>query len=588
MPSDRHPNAKAGRLSASTRWVTAEADEDRARAVANALGIPQPAARALAVRGIQTPTEAAKYLEPRLSNLSDPFLLPAMEPAVDRVWKAIRGKEKILIFGDYDADGVTGTVLLVQLLRGLGGRPAYFTPNRLTDGYGLTTEPLKRCLVKERPGLLITVDCGTDAREAFEMARVAECDVVVTDHHEPASEPSDAAWVVNPKRGKRKATDMLAGVGVAFKLGHAIVKRGLDQSWDACRSVDMRDWLDLVAVGTVADVAPLLGENRILVTHGLSWIGRSSSEGLRALMRVGRVDGDVTPYHLAFVLGPRLNAAGRFGQAEVALNLLLATDRLDAERLALELDRANERRKRIEERIMREAATMIDASFDPGRDFGVVAGRTGWHTGIIGIVAARLNGLYRRPAVVIGFDRDGKGRGSCRCAEGMDILEVLRDCAGLLASFGGHRAAAGLVVEQRNYEAFKQRFQDACAARTRTEDLRHVERIDAWLDSLGAADERLLDTARKFAPLGHGNPAPLWGLRRVEAVGAPRVVGGQHLRMTLGANGILKDAIGFGLAGRPCPPGPLDVVFHLQEDSFGGRKRVQLKLKNFRPAAPAE
>jgi len=406
----------------------------------------------------------------------------------------------------------------------------------------------------------------------------------VTDHHEPSADDPDPVPVVNPKLGKGHGAKVLAGVGVAFKVGHALIKRGLEQGLEAVASVDMRDWLDLVAVGTVTDVVPLTGENRILVAQGLTRITRSVSEGLKALLRASRLEGEISPYHLAFVLGPRLNAAGRCGHAGVALDLLLAANRLEAERLALDLERINTRRKRIEERISEEAGAEIAERFEARRDFGLVAGRPGWHAGVIGIVAARLSGRYRRPVVIVGFDENGQGRGSCRSLDKLDILSALRKCADLLVNYGGHAVAAGLVIEQKNLAAFRERFNEACRELLAGQDLCPVENVDAWLENPREADERLLETCQKFAPFGNGNTAPLWGLQGVEVVGAPKVVGGEHVRMTLGGHGTILNAIAFGMAARGLPKGRLDVLFHLQEDRFGGRRSLQLKVRDFRAA----
>ncbi len=570
------------------RWVTAEVDETRARALAERLGIPFPAARALVARGVRTAAEATNFLEPRLSNLTDPFLIPGMMQAVERIVQAIRREERILIFGDADTDGITGSAILGQRLTRLGGRIAYFISNRLTDGYGLTPVALKRALHVHRASLLISVDCGTDAVEAWQTAHEAGCDVVVTDHHEPMRRLpvrlEKLAHVVNPTRSRRSSLQGLAGVGVVFKLLSGLMAYARKQRLPGVFSADPYDGLDLVAVGTVADLAPLLGENRILVTHGLSRIGRSSGEGLRALIRACSINGDITPYHLAFVLGPRLNATGRFGQADRSLHLLLASNRMEAERLVLEIERANERRKRLEERITRDVLASVEASFDARRERCLVVAGQGWHPGVLGSVAARLTAQFHRPTVVMTFDVRGLGQGSCRSEAPVDLIALLRECADLLIRFGGHQTAAGLVLDRRNYSAFKERFEAVCSSHLQEEDLIPTERVDGWLEHLGAADERLLEVSRRFAPLGSANPAPLWGVKGVRIVGEPRIIAGEHLRVTLGAEGVLKDAIGFGLAWRECPRGPVDVLFHVQEDSFGGRKRVQLKLKDFRPS----
>ena len=432
----------------------------------------------------------------------------------------------------------------------------------------------------EGGSLIVTVDCGSNDGEAVLKAKDAGVDVVVTDHHE-VSEPAPAVALVNPKLGESDDLKSLAGVGVAFKLCHALVKAGLEDEWPELATLDLRDYLDLVAVGTVADVVPLTGENRTLVRHGLARLNGEPCLGLRALKEVAGVHSRVSGYHLGFLIGPRINAAGRIETADIALDLLLEKDPRHARELASRLDSLNRERKRIEDEILEAAVTQLGRrpKSVPG---GIVVSEEGWHLGTIGIVSSRLTGLYRVPSAVIAMAKDGMGRGSCRSTEAVDILAVLEECGDLLETFGGHRMAAGLSIDRSNIEAFARRFDEACAARLEGTDLRHTQRVDAWI-TLGEADYTLLNAVDRLRPLGQGNPTPTWGVRGVRPVGPPRVVGKKmaHLKMTVAAGGSQMDAIAFNMGDVRVPDGALDIVFQLQENTYLGRKKLQLNIRDF-------
>jgi single-stranded-DNA-specific exonuclease len=563
------------------KWITAEVDEERATALTSELSLPLPVSRVLVSRGFADAEAAGRFLKPRLSDLTDPFDMEGMSAAVDRVWKALDAGARITVFGDYDADGVTSTALLMLVLRRLGATPEYYIPSRQDDGYGLTVDAITKAIERTTPDLIITVDCGTNSCEAVNFASQQGIDVIVTDHHECKTPPSDAVAVVNPKLGTLDAVKMLAGVGVAFKLCHGLIKRGNDLVAPRVEGVDLRDYLDLVALGTVSDVVPLLDENRTLVRHGLARIKRSARCGLQALIRVAGVRTEIDCYHLGFLLGPRINAAGRLGSAEPALELLLCEDAAAARRLAGQLNAANSERKRIEEQIIAEAVETIEPNFDTDTTFGLVVGDEGWHIGTVGIVAARLCGRYRRPSVVIAFDADGVGRGSCRSVGAVNIVEALQECSDLLESHGGHKMAAGLSIRRENFEAFRDRFNSACKAQAESGELAASYVVDSWI-TLGEAGESLLTAVSSLRPLGLGNPTPIWGARSVRIVGRPRVVGKDHLKMTLASGGTQLDAIAFGMAGRERYDGAVDILFHVQVNSYLGRETIQLNIKDFR------
>jgi len=564
-------------------WKTVDTEESSARKLAADLSIPMPVARVLTARGLTESEEVRRFLDPRLSDLSDPFDLPDMREAVERVWRAVARQEAILVYGDYDADGVTGTVLLLSVLRKLGARVEWFVPSRLNEGYGLSEKALPHCLAEHSPDLIITVDCGTNSHLAVAAAGEAGVDVVITDHHEKGEKPAGAVAVVNPKLGENVATKMLAGVGVVFKLCHALIKDGIDRKVPEVADVDLRNYLDLVAIGTVADVVPLVGENRTLVRHGLQRINKAPSCGLAALIRAAGVRTAIDCYHLGFLIGPRINAAGRMGNSRPALELLLTDDRGLAKRLAGQLDSANRERKRVEEGILQDATDDLGGDVAGDEISGIVVGREGWHVGAIGIVAARLCGRYRRPAVVVTFDENGLGRGSCRSVNSVNVAEVLAECSDLLETSGGHKMAAGLSVRKANLDAFRVRFNELCAERIHSDDMIAVQSVDSWI-TLSEADASLLDAVEALKPLGLGNPTPTWGARGLTLVGRPRVVGKNHLKMIVAGGGTQLDAIAFGMAGREIDNGALDMLFHVQENSYMGHKSIQLNVKDFRSA----
>jgi len=567
------------------RWQTREADNASVVAIARACGLPFPLARALVGRGFATERDVDAYLKPRLSQMSDPMLLPDMEKATLRIWQAIDRNERIVVFGDYDVDGVSSTALLVKVLRSLGADVAPHLPHRMEDGYGLGVEPLRKCVEAHGPKLVITVDCGTGSVEAVEAASSLGIDVVVTDHHEPSSVLAPALAVVNPKRLPECPLHDLAGVGVTFKLAHALLKVGRDQGREAA-NFDLRSLLDHVAVGTVADVVPLVEENRIFARYGLAALQESTTPGFRSLLRAAGVSGPVDSYHVGFVLGPRLNAAGRLGDALRSLELLLTTDPERADALARELDSENRQRQAIEAEILEEAIERLDLSFRADRDYGVVIAGESWHPGVIGIVASRLCGRFYRPVVVIALDDSGKGKGSCRSIPGFNMVEALDECSELLLRHGGHAAAAGLEVDAKQLEAFATRFNEVARARLAGVELQPSLIIDSWLE-LAEADYALLDAMAACRPFGQGNPTPVWGVRGVTVVGRPRIVGNSHLKLTVASGSTQREAIGFGMGEVQVPEGPFDIAFQLRLNHYQGRDSLQLSLEDLRPSRPA-
>ena len=562
-------------------WNTVPHDGARATAVARDLNLPLPAAVLLAGRGFADGDAVRSFLAPRLSTLSDPFLLPDAEKAAARIWESIDRGEPIAVYGDYDVDGITATALLVRFLGGVGARVTPFLPLRLEEGYGLSPDGLRRCVEESRPKLIITVDCGTGSVEAVKLAGEMGITVIITDHHTPSSENAAAFALVNPKLGSDTSLHILAGVGVAFKLCHALAKLRRDR----CAHVDLKKSLDFVALGTIADIVPLSGENRILARHGLAALNATDCIGLKALAKVAGITGAIDAYEVGFRLGPRLNAAGRLGDALNSLKLLLTDSETLAELAARELDESNRQRQDVEKQIVQEAMERIQAEFDPARDFAVVAFGEGWHPGVIGIVASRLCQQFHRPVACIAMD--GKsGRGSCRSIDCFDMVAGLGRCSDLLVKFGGHAMAAGLELELDRLDDFRRRFNEVARELLAGADLRPVQRVDAWL-GLRDVDNRLLDTLDQMRPFGVGNTTPTWASRGVRIVGQPKTVGHGHLKFLAAQGGVQREAIAWNMADRPIPPGELDLAFQVKKDHYMGRDKLVLNVQDFRASETA-
>lgn len=560
--------------------------EPAAEPLAQALDCHPLVAQILWRRGLRTEEEAAAFLSPKLSHLPDPASLAGIDRAVDRIVRALVEGEAITAFGDYDVDGVTSAALLVSFLRACGATRVDATlPHRLRDGYGLGSEAVE-ALAARGTQLLITLDCGVTAVAEIDEAVERGMDVVVVDHHQTPPELPRAAAILNPwQPGCTYPTKHLAAVGVTFLLCVALRRALRERGWFATRpEPDLRDFLDLVALGTVADVVPLLGVNRLLVHAGLERLSAARRVGVRALKRVAGLaaDAEVSAGQVGFRLGPRLNAAGRLDDASRALRLLLTDDPGEAEELARELDDANAKRQAIEREILAQA---LDAARARGDAMGLVVAGEGWHPGVVGIVASRLAERLRRPAVVIGVDPEtGVGKGSGRSVAPFDLHEGLTRCASHLSAFGGHKQAAGLTIDAQAIEAFAADFERVARERLQGEDLAPVCSIDGVV-RLEELSEGLHAQLDRLAPFGHGNPKPVLAVEGVAVRG--RVVGATdrgegHLKLSLSESPLL-DAIGFGMGGRLGGLGSTaDLAFTLGINEFRGVRRLQLELRALR------
>jgi single-stranded-DNA-specific exonuclease len=551
-------------------------------------------ARLLLRKGFRCAEEVDAFLQPRLGSLSDPFLLPQMRAAVSRILEALNRRERIVLFGDYDVDGVTSLTLLAEMLRAYGGAPELFLPLRMEEGYGLSPESIERCLGQYRPQLLVAVDCGTSSVKEIADLRKRGVDVIVLDHHEPKSALPDCIAIVNPKivgdadnpvctasdsrrQDCPRHFEYLCSVGIVFKLCHALLKtRPLPE-------FDLKSKLDLVALGTVADIVPLRCENRVLVQRGAIEIARTSRLGLRKLMQIAGVRPPILPEDIGYRLGPRLNAAGRLSTAEKSLRLLLTDDEGEATMLAAELDRQNRERQEVEKQIFDQAIEKIQDRFDASRDAAIVVGARGWHQGVLGIVASRISRRYHRPTIVVGFDENGIGKGSGRSIEGLNLVEALGSCAATLDKFGGHEMAAGLALYEKNFDLFAEAFLKAASEVLSGEALLPCVRLDHEL-AFTQIDIEFLRWHEMLQPFGNGNPQPLFLAREVEPVALPRVVNEKHLIFRLRQGNRHRRAVFFDGTTNPLPATPWDIAFRIRADEYDGETLVAMQIEAVRQA----
>jgi len=561
------------------RWHICPRPAELSDKLCRQLDIPPLVAQLLIKRGITDSREGERFLSPSLKHLHDPFLMKDMSKGVERVIKALKHGEKITIYGDYDVDGITACALLVDFLRSLGSEPSFYIPHRLKEGYGLNAEAVKK-VVAQGTKLLICVDCGISDQEEIQLAQALGMDTVVVDHHEPPPLPSPAHAVLDPLQLDCPFPFKgLAGVGVAFYLVIALRSRLRDKGfWRDSGEPNLNRYLDLVALGTIADIVPLIDINRVLVTHGLKELRKSLRPGLKALKEVSGIGmGEISTGQVAFRLAPRLNAGGRVANGQMGVELLLAKEYEQAQKIADALDQANRERQKIEEGIYQEAKEIIkrDGLLDRR---SMVLSSDQWHPGVIGIVASRLAEEFWRPTILIALDGD-RGKGSARSIAGFHIYEGLQECEDLLVGFGGHKYAAGLTISRDKIEAFRDGFEEAAKRNIGEEDLIPTISIDAELD-LQEITPELLRYVSRFAPYGPTNPKPLFATRNRFKVHDVRVLGRNTLKFELKEGKKTYEVIGFGMGNlSPELSSELKIAFHPRMNDWQGVKRLQLELR---------
>lgn len=557
------------------RWVTAKPNLETVRSLARSCGFTPLAAAALCARGIDTPEAARAFLETDPAKLHDPMLLPDMAKARDTIRRAIEQGKKIAVFGDYDVDGVTSTCVMTRVLRSLGADVRHYIPDRLSEGYGLSKGAMDR-LAQDGVGLIVTVDSGVSAFEEIARARELGMEVVVTDHHECREELPDANAVVNPKRADSTYPFAeLAGVGVAFKLACALAGDGQQ------RAV-LEQYADLVALGTVADVMLLVGENRIIVAAGLRRMAETQNVGLSMLLHESGQQGKrLTASTISFILAPRINAAGRLGHADMAAELFLTDDPRRAQTLAMALCEQNKQRQATENQILEQALQKLRREYDPLEDQVIVLAGEDWHHGVIGIVSSRICDRYACPTVLIALE-DGIGKGSGRSVKGFNLYEALCDSAPLLERFGGHELAAGLTIREENIQQFHENMEAWAREHVNPQELMPILHIDCPIapEFISTEATRGLDV---LEPFGMGNPQPVFSMCDLLVEEITPISSDRHVRLTLSKDGQTYTAMLFGTGQGGCgfaQGNYVDAAFCLEINEYRGRCSVQLVIRD--------
>lgn len=558
------------------RWLLKPVMEDAAE-LATDMSVSPLMAQLLVQRGITTVEQARDFLVPKLASLGDPTVLPEMNAAVERILSAVDHKERVVLYGDYDVDGVTSMALMHLILKAYGIETHLFLPTRLEEGYGLSHDGIARCYeLFGKPDLLIALDCGTTSLTEVAKLRSDGVDCVIIDHHElsPQGRP-DCLALVNPKLGKDH--HYFCTAGLMFKVSHALLKARMIEGYD------LKETLDLVALGTVADLVPLIDENRLLVRRGLEALAQTARHGLRALKQIAGVDGLVQTHHVGYRLGPRLNAAGRLDTAATALQLLLSTDPEEGAALAELLEAHNKDRQNVEQLVHAEAEAMLATMGDLEKQSAIVLGSRNWHPGVIGIVASRISRLLHRPTILVAFDANGIGKGSGRSIPGFSLVEAIDICRDHLLGGGGHAMAAGISVEEAKIDTFRTAFQTAAREALSKEEMTAVLELDAEV-KLRDLSLNFFESYKLLEPFGQKNVEPLFLCRRVNPKLPGRTMKEKHLRIMLTQDGASMEARWFNAPIGKLPPAPWDVAMRIQRGWFRGVEQWQLTLEAVRSA----
>ncbi len=563
------------------KWIIEEdSNEEIIQRLAADLDVPDIIAKILLRRGVTDRDSATMFFHPTVDLFYDPFRMMDMDKAVERLRRAVLSDEKILIYGDYDVDGITSVSFLYLTLKELGARVSYYIPDRQEEGYGLSEQGITEAQ-KRDISLIVTVDCGITGHPEIEIAKEQGIDVIVTDHHEPGLTIPNAVAVVDPKRHDcMYPYKQLAGVGVAYKVAQGLLQRmGIDASI-------LENFIELVAIGTSADIVPLVDENRIFVKAGLTALNNSENQGLRALFKAAGLQGrEIGTGQIVFIIAPRINAVGRMGDAERAVKLLTTDDESEAEYIASILEKENQHRKNVDEEAFNQAIVQAEARFAEDQNINsIILYKDGWHTGVIGIVASRVVEKYYRPAILISIE-DGVGKGSARSVPGFDLYESLKQCEDLFIGFGGHKYAAGLTIEQANIEPFVERFEAIAKDNLTANDKVPKLSIEAEI-RLGIIDDDFVKLLKMFAPFGPKNMRPVFVSRHLQIVGTPTIVGRNHLKFKVRQDDRVLDVIAFNMGDLlyRLTPGEanLDMAYVIEENIFMGRRSIQLRAKDIR------
>ncbi len=561
------------------KWNLAEQNSPSlAREIARELEIPQVISQILVNRGIDNVTDMKRFFYPSLDDLSNPMELEGVPIAVERIIKALANREKIIIFGDYDVDGITATALLYLVMNRFGADVLYYLPDRIDEGYGLSRSGIDEAADKG-VSLLISVDCGITGIEEVEYAKTRGIDCIITDHHEPGEKLPEATALVDPKLSETSSVHDLAGVGVAFKLAHALFDElGEDKT-------ELYEHLDLAGLGTIADIVPLTGENRILAKFGLRQLESTKKPGLKSLLQVtGLWGNELFSWNVVFVLAPRLNAVGRIGSAESAFELLTTFDHTRAIQMARFLDEENIKRKKLDEHIFAEAIDMVENNIDLENERAIVLESSDWHVGVIGIVASRLVERYHRPTVLVSTT-DGAGQGSARSIPTFHLLDAVKESSDFLIKYGGHKYAAGLCIDPEQIVNFRESFVKVANKQLTAEDMIPHLKLDAQLDPDDISMD-LLNWLKLFSPYGPKNMRPIFLLEKAEIIKPTKIVGKNHLKFKVLNSKRGFDAIGFGMGDMKTKIDnaiePVHLAFVVESNNYYGYPQVQLRLKDIK------
>ncbi len=573
------------------RWTYKPLPADEVEALSQQAGVNRVLAELLLRNGLGAPGPAAQFLKPALAGLGDPFLLRNLETAAQRLRQAISGREDIVVLGDYDVDGVSSTALLVSVLRRFGLQPRFVVPRRSEDGYGLSRSAIDRALEHGRPNLFIALDCGTNSIAEVDYLVEQGVDVIVIDHHRSKEQTLVRGLLINPHvcaddTGADAGWRNLCTVGLVFKLAHGLLKLLRAENDPVALNMKLSSHLDLVALGTIADLVPLIGENRIIAKHGLRMLQETQRPGLRALMEIAGVrrGQPIMPVDISFRLGPRINASGRLADAALSVELLLSDDEQFCAETARQLDSFNRERQDIERQITEDAERQIEGEFAAHQ--GIVLFSESWHPGVVGVVAGRVTRKYNRPCVVLGNEGEF-AKGSGRSVDGVNLVEVLGACSSHLTSWGGHPMAVGVALNKKQLNEFRVSFAEAVRRHAGNDIAESKLTIAAWLPA-AEINERLMEELEELHPFGQGNPEPVFGVRGVVLRSTPESFKGLHFRFNFEAGGGRRlHGVAWKMADRLPPTGvPLDFAVEITWNHYNGRKLLQLELIDWRRAEP--
>mgnify|MGYP004466553295 FL=1 len=555
------------------KWQICEVDKEKVEKLKSKYGISELLATILVNKNITTQKEIEEFLNPTRNDFFDPFLINDMDIAVERIRKAIETQEKVIIYGDYDVDGITSITVLKSFLKDVGLDVDYYIPNRLEEGYGLNKNAIDE-IAKNKYTLMITVDCGISAIEEVNYANSLGIEVIVTDHHEPGEElPKALAVIDNKRKDSKYPFRELAGVGVAFKVSQALA-----QSMNV-KEEEYLKYLDIVCVGTISDIVPLISENRVITKLGIKLLKQTRNTGLKAIINSSGYS-QINSTTISFGVAPRINACGRMGKAEQALKLLLSKDIYEVNKLTQELNNYNRERQEIEKEIFESVLNKIEQNnLDKNRT--IVVGGEGWHHGVIGIVSSKITEKYFKPSILLSFEEDGTGKGSGRSIPGFDLHEALMKCENCLEKFGGHSMAVGLTLKKDKFEQFYEEFEKV-AEKNKTENIVPIINVDAKIE-LNEIDKTVVEDLKQLEPFGEANKMPVFALKNIRIDSIRALSEGKHLKLTLRDNNQIINAIGFNigeLANEYKIGDKVDLAGVLEINTFNGIDNLQINIKD--------